>query len=112
MDSGIKVKVSYPFPASLGGGKVVMRELGVEEQLTLSKVFGEEPARRVDEAIKRAVVSVRGEAWTPENRDAKWSELGAKERDLVALGYSDMHMNRADDRDSFLAGRSVEVDGG
>ena len=84
-----------------------MRELRVEEAIAVTDAF--DGTRLTHELTKRSIASVRGEAWTPENRDALWSNLTAKERDLSFSGYRRVHMATDTERKGFLDSERVEV---
>lgn len=89
------------------GGEVVMRPLSVEGEIQVDELFRE--ARRPHERIKRALVSVRGEAVTAENWDQVYSRLTPIERDLVAHAFVAMNRPDRDEIATFLGTRSTSV---
>lgn len=105
------ITVTYTFPGSLGGGKVTMRELTAEQSLVLAKMFVDEPARRMDEAVKRSVVECRGVKWTPENRDVEWAALSAKVRDLLFGAYARLHVADRTEQDAFFDSGAATAEG-
>jgi hypothetical protein len=104
------VRVTYTFPQSLGGGKVSLRELGVEEALRIAGAFRTDPLRRLDECAKRCVIELRGTPWTADNRDTAWAALTAKERDLILGAYGKLHVADAEEQEAFFASEELGVD--
>ena len=82
------VKHTFTFPESMGGAKVILRELTAEEVIQLMDAFGDKPGRLGDEMVKKSLIAYGAKQLDdPVEKERVWAELPLKQRNMITAAY-------------------------